>query len=281
METVGKDHQEILRLNSNTLIKLLTEFIRDETTNAGFAKAVVGVSGGVDSAVVASLVARALGARNTIGVIMPYRSSSSRSVSDAHKVVGALGIHHELVDISPMVDAYCDTYEVKDRVRRGNVMARVRMIVLYDISAREHGLVIGTSNKTELLVGYGTVHGDLACAINPIGDLYKTQVWDLARALGVPEQIVRKKPSADLWPGQTDEGDLGISYRELDRLLYFMVDERRTDDELKSIGFNLKDVVRIRTLVKKNQFKRRPPLICKVSQRTLNIDFRYVRDWGI
>jgi NAD+ synthase len=281
METFSKDHQEILKLNNDTVTKLLVDFIRDETTAAGLAKGVIGLSGGVDSAVVAHLTQKALGSKNTIGVIMPYSSSNPQSVADARQVVEQLGIQHELVDISPMVDSYCNTHKVVDRVRRGNIMARVRMIVLYDISARERALVIGTSNKTELLVGYGTIYGDMACALNPIGDLYKTQVWELATVLKVPEGIIRKKPTADLWPGQTDEEELGMSYRLLDRLLYFMIDERRTDGELKQLGFDTKEVSRIRTMVRKNQFKRRPPLIAKLSQRTLNVDFRYVRDWGM
>ena len=281
METVGKDHQEILRLDAETVEKLLVEFVRDQTTNAGFHKGIVGVSGGVDSAVSAFLTAKALGVRNTIAVIMPHKSSSKESVEDAHLVVKQLGIPSEVVDITGMVDAYCDAWKVTEKVRRGNVMARVRMIVLYDISARENALVIGTSNKTELLVGYGTLHGDMACAIDPLGDLYKTQIWQLAEAMNVPEKIVKKKPTADLWAGQTDEGELGISYRDLDRLLYFMIDERRNDGELKELGFKPADIARVRSMVRKNQFKRRPPIIAKVSQRTLNVDFRYVRDWGI
>lgn len=281
METVGKDHQDILRLNAETVEKLLVEFVRDQTTNAGFHKGIVGVSGGVDSAVSAFLTAKALGIRNTIAVIMPHKSSSTESVEDAHLVVKQLGIPSEVVDITEMVDTYCDAWKVTEKVRRGNVMARVRMIVLYDISARENALVIGTSNKTELLVGYGTLHGDMACAINPLGDLYKTQVWQLAEALKVPEKIVKKKPTADLWAGQTDEGELGIMYRDLDRLLYLMIDGRRSDGELKKLGFRAADVKRVRSMVRKSQFKRRLPIIAKVSQRTLNVDFRYVRDWGI
>jgi NAD+ synthase len=166
-------------------------------------------------------------------------------------------------------------------VRRGNVMARMRMIVLYDISAREKALVIGTSNKTELMLGYGTQHGDIACAINPIGDLYKTQVWQIAGAIGVPTSVIDKKPTADLWKGQTDEGELGFSYRDVDQLLFQMVDERRSDEELVQLGFSLEFIRKVRQLLRKNQFKRRPPVIAKVSYRTLNVDFRYVRDWGI
>ena len=160
-------------------------------------------------------------------------------------------------------------------------MARVRMIVLYDVSARDQALVVGTSNKTELMVGYGTLYGDTACAINPLGDLYKTQVWQLARALGVPQSIIEKTPTADLWEGQTDEGELGLMYARLDSLLYHLVDERRTEQELISLGFEQELVDKVKGLIQKSQFKRRLPLIAKVSYRTIGVDFRYVRDWGI
>ncbi|HYQ87890.1 MAG TPA: NAD(+) synthase, partial [Bacteroidota bacterium] len=159
--------------------------------------------------------------------------------------------------------------------------ARERMIILYDLSARERALVIGTSNKTEVMLGYGTQYGDTACAINPLGDLYKTQVWQLAEAAGVPKKIVEKKPTADLWAGQTDEGELGFSYKLVDRLLYAMIDERRNDEELNELGFEEHFIEKVRQLVQRNQFKRRPPIIAKVSHRTVNIDFRYPRDWGI
>lgn len=281
METSRGDHKGSLKLNMELVKELLVQFVHDETQNAGFSKGVIGVSGGVDSAVCAYLTARALGKENTFGIIMPHRMSSPDSVQDAEQVVKELGIRSEIVDISQTVDAYCDKHAITDKVRRGNVMARMRMIVLYDISAREHALVVGTSNKTELMVGYGTIYGDTACALNPIGDLYKTQVWQLAEALGVPKNIIEKKPTADLWEGQTDEDELGFSYRQLDELLYLMIDERRTDEELETLGFSSEFIQKVRMMVRKNQFKRRPPIIAKVSYRTLNVDFRYVRDWGI
>ncbi len=281
METARGDHPGSLKLNMDLVKELLVQFIHDETQNAGFGKGVIGVSGGVDSAVSAYLTAKALGKENTFGIIMPYKTSSSDSIRDAELVVRELGIKSETIDISPMVDAYCEKYRITDNVRRGNVMARMRMIVLYDISARERALVVGTSNKTELMVGYGTIHGDTACALDPIGDLYKTQVWQLAASLGVPQNIIDKKPTADLWEGQTDEDELGISYRELDALLYQMIDERRNDEELQKLGFASDFIQQVRTMVRKNQYKRRPPIIAKISYRTLNVDFRYVRDWGI
>ncbi|MDP2885065.1 MAG: NAD+ synthase [Ignavibacteria bacterium] len=281
METNQPVTQNGLDLNVAMVRELLVQFLRDESKNAGFHRGVIGVSGGVDSAVTAFLTAEALGNESTVGVIMPYRTSSAKSVEDAKTAINRLGIRSEVVDISPMVDGYCDTWKVTDRVRRGNVMARMRMIVLYDISARERALVIGTSNKTEIMLGYGTLFGDTASAINPIGDLYKTQVWQLARALGVPQQIIEKIPTADLWEGQSDEEELGSTYARLDALLYHLVDERRNDEELQKLGFDAGFVDRVKTLIQKNQFKRRPPLIAKVSYRTVNVDFRYARDWGM
>lgn len=280
METAGR-HTEDLSLNTEIVQKVLVDFIRDETHNAGFPKGVIGLSGGVDSTVAAYLAVKALGAENVYGVMMPYKSSSASSASDAGLVARDLGIASETVEITPMVDAYLDRSNGIDNLRAGNVMARQRMIVLYDISSREQALVIGTSNKTELFLGYGTLFGDLACAINPLGDLYKTQVWQLAEALRVSQSIIDKKPSADLWDGQTDEGDFGFTYKNADHLLYFMIDERRSMTELKAMGFEPALIDSVRMLVMKNQFKRRPPLIAKVSNRTVNVDFRYPRDWGI
>lgn len=281
MESPARDHQTALNINTEIVSQMLVQFLKDQTHNAGFQKAVLGLSGGVDSAVSAYLSAEALGKENVFAVLMPYKSSSPQSVKDAQLVAERLGIKSETVDISPMVDAYCDERKIKDNVRRGNIMARMRMIVLYDISARERALVVGTSNKTELMVGYGTLYGDTACAINPLGDLYKTQIWQLAKKLDIPQQIIDKNPTADLWEGQTDEGEMGFTYSQLDSLLYHLIDERRTDKELSDLGFESEFVQKVKSLVQKNQFKRRPPIIAKVSYRTVNVDFRYVRDWGI
>jgi NAD+ synthase len=281
METSQRAHRADLKLNTTIVRELLVRFIKDQTTNAGFTKAVIGVSGGVDSAVSAALAAEALGKENVLGVMIPYRTSNPKSVEDATLVIQTMGIQSELVDISKMVDGYCEDNKITDALRRGNVMARMRMIVLYDLSAREKALVIGTSNKTEILVGYGTQHGDLASAINPLGDLYKSQIWQLAEAIGVPKPVIEKAPSADLWEGQTDEKEMGVTYAKLDALLYEMIDERHSDEELVKMGFDASLIKRVRVMIQKNQFKRRPPVIAKVSYRTVNVDFRYVRDWGI
>lgn len=281
MEIGSSENRAALELNVQMVQELLVRFLKDETSNAGFGKAVIGISGGVDSSVAAFLATEALGKKNVIGVILPYKSSSQESVRDAEEVAKVLGIRCETVDISGMVDAYATAHRIQDKVRLGNVMARARMIVLYDVSAREKALVIGTSNKTELLIGYGTQHGDMACAINPLGDLYKTQIWQLASILGVPKKIIAKKPTADLWPGQTDETEIGLSYAELDSLLYRLVDERAPQEELVKDGYQRGTIAKVRELVRRNQFKRRPPLIAKVSYRTINVDFRYIRDWGM
>jgi NAD+ synthase len=281
METSQRTNRADLKLNTKIVMELLVRFIKDQTMNAGFTKGVIGISGGVDSAVSAMLAAEALGKQNILGVMIPYRTSNPKSVEDAMLVIQASGIRSEIVDISKMVDGYCEEYKITDSLRRGNVMARMRMIVLYDLSAREKALVIGTSNKTEILVGYGTQHGDLASAINPLGDLYKSQIWQLAEALGVPKSVIEKEPSADLWEGQTDETEMGVTYAKLDALLYEMIDERHSDEELVTLGFEESFIKKVRGMIQKNQFKRCPPVIAKVSYRTVNVDFRYVRDWGI
>ncbi len=266
--------------NVELLRKILTTFIQNEVEKVGVRRVVVGLSGGVDSSLSAMLAAEALGSRNVLGVMMPYKTSSPESRAHAELVVKKASIDSLTVDISPQIDAYFARFPDADARRRGNKMARERMTILYDHSARWQALVLGTSNKTELLLGYGTLYGDMASAINPLGDLYKTQVWALAEAVGVPEVIVKKEPSADLWQGQTDEGELGFSYRDVDRLLYLMVDERYSPAELIEAGFDPRFVEQVNERVMNSHFKRRLPVIAKVSQRTIDRDFRYARDWG-
>jgi NAD+ synthase len=270
----------VIPCNTALLRRILVAFLRDEVRKVGLGRVVVGLSGGVDSSLSAFLAAEALGRENVLGVCMPYRTSSLDSLADAATVIDALGIPSLSVDITRQVDAYFQLFPDADNRRRGNKMARERMTVLYDQSARWQALVLGTSNKTELLLGYGTLHGDMASAVNPLGDLYKTQVWALAEAVGVPEAVIRKQPSADLFQGQTDEADLGFAYREVDRLLYLMVDERYSTAELEAAGFAGDFVRRVSDLVRNSQFKRRLPIIAKVSHRTIDRDFRYARDWG-
>ena len=264
------------------LVKVLVNFIHQETTRFGLKKVVLGLSGGIDSTVAAYLAALALGPKNVLGVMMPYKTSSADSVSDALSVVKDIKIKSMLFNLTGSVAelAENDTDILKNKVRFGNIMARMRMICLYDQSNEKKALVLGTGNKTEILLGYSTLYGDSASAINPLGDLYKTQVWQLAELLKCPKQIIKKKPSADLWMGQTDEGELGFTYREADELLYYMIDQRYSDEELIDIGFKKAFIKTLRDKIRFNQFKRVPPVIAKVSNRTINVDFRYNRDWG-
>ncbi|MDQ6885385.1 MAG: NAD+ synthase [Candidatus Dormibacteraeota bacterium] len=269
-----------LAINGELVRRILVGFIRNEVRKVGFERVVLGLSGGVDSSLVATLASEALGPANVKALIMPYRSSDPKSRSDALGVIAQLGIESLEVDISPEIEAYYERFPDADHKRRGNKMARERMTILYDQSWAWRALVIGTSNKTELLLGYGTIYGDMASAINPIGDLYKTQVWQLADSVGVPTAIVQKVPSADLWEGQSDETELGFAYRLIDQLLYFLVERRYTMEELKAEGFEeafINDIVR---RVRDNQYKRRLPVIAKLSSRTIDREFRYPRDWG-
>ena len=266
-----------LAIDTTIARTVIGEFIRGQLRQAGFEKALIGLSGGIDSAVVAFLVAEAIGAERLLTVLMPYRTSSPASRSDAETVVARLGCASELVDISPMVDAYFGTDPDASSVRRGNFMARQRMAVLYDRSVTWGGLVVGTGNKTESLIGYTTLFGDSACAFNPIGDLYKSQVRQLAEALGVPEAIIRKAPSADLWPGQTDEAEADMSYPVLDRLLFWRVDKRRSVDEVVALGFDRALVERVDRMIAGSEFKRQVPPIAKLGPRTAGVDYLYPR----
>ena len=260
-------------------LQILEGFIKTEVERTGLHRVVLGLSGGIDSALAAYLAVRALGPSGVVGVLMPYRTSSPSSVRDAEAVVGALGIVAERFEISELVDVFAAKAGAIGPRRLGNVMARVRMLVLYDRSVEHDALVLGTSNKTELLLGYGTVHGDLASALNPLGDLYKTQIRELSRALSVPKAILDKPPSADLWPEQTDEAELGVTYDEVDRILALMVDARVSPGTIVSKGFRRETVLRVQRLIMRSQFKRRMPLIAKVSTRSIGWDFRYARDW--
>ena len=269
-----------LTINPVFTEKVLVRFIREELGKHGFRKAVLGLSGGLDSSACAALAVRALGAPNVLGLIMPYGGSFPADVRDAEKVARKFGFRTRTIDIAPQVDAYFAAHPTRNRVLRGNKMARERMSILYDWSAREKALILGTSNKTELLIGYGTVHGDMACAVNPMGDLYKTQVRDLARHLGLPACVVRKAPTAGLWSGQTDEAEIGMTYAELDRILESLVEGRRTVREAIRAGFAPAKVRRVAALVRGAEFKRKMPPIAKISSRSVGHDFLYPYDWG-
>jgi len=269
-----------LTINTGLAREILTGFLHTEITRVGFSRGVIGLSGGVDSSLACYLTAEALGPENVLAVRMPYKTSSPDSMEHAQIVVDALGVQSLDVPITEMVDPLFNRFPDMDKVRQGNVMARERMIILYDQSEAFNGLVIGTGNKTEILLGYTTLFGDAASALNPNGDLYKTQLRQLARSMGVPAAVIEKPPSADLWKGQTDEGELGFTYEDVDQLLYLLVDQRYSPESCIEAGFPegfVRDVVE---RVRRNHFKRVQPPIAKLSNRTIGYDFLYLRDWG-
>lgn len=273
-------HQPTLDINTDLARTILTQWIRAEIGRAGFERAVVGVSGGVDSSLACSLAAEALGAGNVLALRMPYKTSSPDSMEHAQLVIRELGVQELTLPITDMVEPLFERFPEADPIRRGNVMARARMILLYDQSAAFGGLVVGTGNKTEILLGYTTLYGDAASALNPLGDLYKTQVRQLARAMGIPGIIIDKPPSADLWVGQTDEAELGFSYAEVDRLLLLLVDNRHSIEDCVSAGFDRGFVEKVSERIRTSQYKRVLPPIAKLSNRTVGYDFLYLRDWG-
>jgi NAD+ synthase len=269
-----------LSIDTELARKILTGFIQTEISRAGFKRAVLGLSGGLDSALTCYLAAEALGADNVLAVRMPYRTSSQDSLDHAQLVIDALGVRALTIPITEMVDPLINRFPNMENRRKGNIMARERMIILFDQSEDFKGLVVGTGNKTEILLGYSTLYGDSACAINPIGDLYKTQVRQLSAAMGIPKPLIDKAPSADLWIGQTDEGELGFTYEEVDKVLNLLIDERFTPEECVEAGFAEEFVRGVLTRVRRNQFKRVLPPIAKLSNRTIGYDFLYLRDWG-
>ena len=269
-----------LSMNTDTVRQILVSFIHSEISRVGFSRAVVNLSGGLDSSLSCYLAAEAMGAENVLALRLPYKSSTPDSLEHAQMVIEALGVQSLTIPITDMVDGLVGQFPGMSQIRQGNIMARVRMIVLYDQTEVFHGLAVGTGNKTEILLGYTTLFGDSACAINPLGDLYKTQVRQLASAMGIPQVIIDKPPSADLWLGQTDEGELGYTYDEVDQLLYMLVDQRYKPEDCVEAGFTESFVRAVMERVRRNHFKRVMPPIAKLSNRTVGYDFLYLRDWG-
>jgi len=269
-----------LSINTELAREILVGFIKSEVTRIGVTRAVVGLSGGLDSALSCALAAEALGAENVLAVRMPYKASSKDSLEHAQLLIDQLGVPNKTIEITDMVEPLFQRDPEMSKLRKGNIMARERMIVIFDQSEVFKGLVIGTSNKTEILLGYSTIYGDSASAMNPIGDLYKTQVRQLSRAMNIPAPIIDKAPSADLWEDQTDEKELGFTYEDVDKLLYLLVDQRYSPQEAVEAGFAESFVKTVTARIRRNQFKRMQPPIAKVSNRTVGYDFLYLRDWG-
>ncbi|EGN67419.1 NAD+ synthase [Fusobacterium animalis] len=255
-----------LDLNLKEVHNELVEFLRENFKKAGFSKAVLGLSGGIDSALVAYLLRDALGKENILAIMMPYKSSNPDSLNHAKLVIEDLKINSKTIEITDMIDAYFKNEKEASSLRMGNKMARERMSILFDYSSKENALVVGTSNKTEIYLGYSTQFGDSACALNPIGDLYKTNIWDLSRYLKIPNELIEKKPSADLWEGQTDEQEMGLTYKEADQVLYRMLEENKTVEEVLAEGFNKDLVDNIVRRMNRSEYKRRMPLIAKIKR---------------
>ncbi len=269
-----------LKIDCALVEKVLVNFIREEVRKSGLKKGILGLSGGLDSAVCAALAAKALGPQNVVGMILPYGEASKADVKDALKAADQFGLDRKVVDIAPQIDAYFSANPTDNRLLKGNKMARERMSIIYDHSAREKALPLGTSNKTELLIGYGTIYGDMASAINPIGDLYKTQLRQLAAHLSVPEDIITKPPTAGLWAGQTDEAEIGFRYEELDLMLYNLIDLRMTPEKAAAQGFDKAALERVLSMIERSEFKRKMPQIAKLSFRTIGHDYLYAYDRG-
>jgi len=260
-----KDVDESLKIDCIFVSEFLENFVRENVHSAGKEKVVIAVSGGLDSATSAYIAVRALGNQNVHAFWLPYKTSSENSLRDTNKVIQNLGVKSLTIDITDMVDTYFAKFPDMNKLRKANKMSRERMAIMYDQSAAWDALVLGTSNRTEILLGYGTIYGDMACALNPLGELYKTQVCQLATFLGVPQTILEKKPTADLWPGQTDEAELGFTYEKVDRLLYLMIDKNYTFTELIRTGFDENFINEVYNCIQKSKFKRRLPKIAPIA----------------
>ncbi|MEW5994634.1 MAG: NAD+ synthase [Candidatus Zixiibacteriota bacterium] len=251
-------------------ISTIKRFLSGKLARSGMNGFVVGLSGGIDSAVSATLAVQAVGSDKVLALLLPYRTSTKQSVADALTLTAQLGIEHRLIDISPMIDAYFPEITDDLNIRAGNKMARERMAILFDIAQETNRLVLGTGNRTEICLGYTTWYGDSACSLNPIGDLYKTEVRQVGAALGLPENILTKVPTADLWIGQTDEGEIGVSYEMIDRLLRRLVDDREQSvRKLESEGFDATEISRVVSLLNRNSFKRRIPDIAPLGKNPI------------
>ena len=265
-----------LKQDPEFTIKVISEFISSEVEKYNFNGGIIALSGGLDSSFVSILSYQALNGNIKL-LFMPY-GKNEIAERDSSSIASILNIPIEVVNIKKIADQIFEERKVESNIRKGNILARLRMNLLFDASTRDNALVIGTSNKSELLIGYSTWYGDSAAGILPIGDLYKTQIRYLSRYMNVPEDIINKAPSAELWDNQTDESEIGISYDELDKILYLYVDKRYNEFEIINMGFDAKIVKKVITKTKKALFKLKTPPICKVSDRTIGIDYRYNKE---
>jgi NAD+ synthase len=270
-----------LLIDTDRAQKIIIRFIQDQMHISGLNHLVIGLSGGIDSGLACFLISKAIGPQNVLAVRLPYQTSSPASLEDAQMVIDSTGVNSKTIEITDMVDGYTRKFPQLSPLRRGNIMARTRMIILYDQSADFNGLVTGTGNKTEYMLGYTTLYGDAACAFNPVGDLYKTQVRQLARVMGMPEKIISKSPSADLWTGQTDEGEMGFSYDDVDQLLYMLIEERYSVSECCGAGIPEPFVRRVIGMINKNGFKRRLPPVARISPLPVGEDWIYPDEMGL
>lgn len=256
----------LLKINCERVRDYLVEFLKEEFKKANKETAILGLSGGIDSTVVAYLCKIAFGRGNTYGIILPYKDTPKSSVDHAYLVGRTLGIRYLRFNVTPQIDHYFKNFPQADKIRIGNKIARERMSILYDLSVHFEGIVVGTSNKSEIYLGYGTLFGDLAWLINPIGDLFKTQVYQLGKFLGIPEEILNKKPSAELWEGQTDEGELGFTYQQADAILFYYIEKNMKPEEIANQlkGIKKEIIFKVIEKVRKTEFKRKTPLIAKI-----------------
>ena len=270
-----------LLIDTDRIQKIIIRFIQDQMHITGFDHLVIGLSGGIDSSLACFLISKAIRPQNVLAIRLPYKTSSPASLEDAQLVIDSTGVNSKTIEITDMVDSYIQKYPQISPQRRGNIMARTRMIILYDQSVEFNGLVTGTGNKTEYMLGYTTLYGDAACAFNPLGDLYKTQVRQLARAMGMPERIITKSPSADLWKGQTDEGEMGFSYDDVDQLLHMLIEDRYSVSECIEAGLPEPFVRRVVSMINRNGFKRKLPPVARISPLPVGGDFIYPDELGL
>lgn len=248
-------------------ITQIRRFITGKLNQSGLNGFVVGLSGGIDSAVSSALAVKAVGSEKVLGLMLPYKSSSRESITDAQRMEDFLKIETRKVDISPMIDSYFGDIGDDLKLRAGNKMARERMSILFDISQETGRMVLGTGNRTEICLGYTTWYGDSACSLNPLGELYKCEIREIATELGIPQELIDKAPSADLWEGQTDEQEIGVTYDNIDGLLKLIIDQGISSmSKLQEAGFDQTDISRVISLINRYSYKRKLPDIAPLGK---------------